>query len=77
MVDGEVGDLVAEERVELSDVFEDGDDFGHEGTDVLVVFVVGLGLEVGDVDDGDGVVVEEGGLVEGVGYGVGLLGVFW
>ena len=60
LVDGEVGDLIAEERVELGDVLEDGDDFGHEGADVLVVFVVGQRDEVFDLDDGDVVFVQEG-----------------
>ena len=32
--------MVAEEWVELGGVFEYGDDFGHEGVDVVVVLVV-------------------------------------
>ena len=60
LIDGKVGDLVAEEWIELGNVLEDGDDLGHEGTYVLVVLVEGLGVEVLDVGDGDGMVVEEG-----------------
>jgi hypothetical protein len=40
LVDRKVGDLVAEERVELRDIFEHGYDFRHESTDVLIVFAV-------------------------------------
>ena len=62
LVDGKVGDLIAEERIQLGDVLEDGYDLGHERTDVLVVFVVGLREEVVDVHDRDVVILEEGGL---------------
>jgi hypothetical protein len=35
-----VGDLAAEERVELRNISEDEYDFGHESTDLSVVFAV-------------------------------------
>ena len=62
LVDGKVGDLVTEERIQLGDVLEHGYDLGHEGADVLVVFVVGLCEEVGVVYDRDAVILEEGGV---------------
>ena len=62
LVDGKVGDWVTEELIQLGDVLEDGYDLGHEGTDVLVVFVVGLCEEVGGVHDRDAVILEEGGV---------------
>ena len=40
LVDGKVGYLVAEEGVELGDIFEDGHDLRHEGANILVIFVV-------------------------------------
>jgi hypothetical protein len=42
LVDRKVGDLVAEERVELRDIFEHGYNFKsrRESTDVLIVFAV-------------------------------------
>jgi hypothetical protein len=44
----EIGDLVAGERIGLCSVFEDGGDFGHEGANVLVVFVAVKGVGVGN-----------------------------
>jgi hypothetical protein len=41
LVDRKVGDLVAEKGVKLCDIFEHGYDFGHESTDVLVIFAIG------------------------------------
>jgi hypothetical protein len=62
LVDGEVGDLISEERIELSDVLENRDDFRHECANVLVVFVVGLREKVGNVHYRDVIILEEGGL---------------
>lgn len=62
LVDGEIGNLITEERIKLSDVLEDRDNLGHESTDVLVVLVVGLGEKVVDVHDRDVVILEEGSL---------------
>ena len=62
LVNGKVGDLVTEERIQLGDVLEDGYDLGHEGMDVLVVFVVGLCEEAGGVHDREAVILEEGGV---------------
>lgn len=54
--------MVTEEQIQLGDVLEDGYGLGDEGTDVLVVFVVELCEEVGDVHDRDAVILEEGGV---------------
>lgn len=62
LVDGEVGDLITEERIELSDVLEDRDDLRHECANVLVVFVVGLREKVGNVHNRDAIILKEGGL---------------
>jgi len=51
LVDRKIGNLIAEEVVELCDIFEHGDDFGHECTDILVVFVIRQCDEILDVDD--------------------------
>jgi hypothetical protein len=59
LVDGEVGDLVAEERVQLRNILEDGHNFRHERSDVLVIFAVGLRDEVVYLNDGDRMLVEE------------------
>jgi hypothetical protein len=59
LVDREVGDLVAEERVQLRNILEDGHNFRHERADVLAIFVVGLRNEVVYLNDGDRVLVEE------------------
>ena len=54
--------MVTKEQIQLGDVLEDGYGLGDEGTDVLVVFVIGLCEEVGDVHDRDAVIPEEGGV---------------
>jgi len=49
LVDGrEVSDLVTKEGCSAGRFSEDGDDLGHEGADVLVVFIVELCDEVLD-----------------------------
>lgn len=49
--DSEVRNLVAEERVELGNILEHGNDLGHDGADVLVRLVVRLRSKIVHVDD--------------------------
>jgi hypothetical protein len=40
LVDRKIGNLIAEEGLELCDIVEHGYDFGHEITDTVVVFFI-------------------------------------
>lgn len=62
LVNREVGNLIAEERIQLGDVLEYRDDLRHERANVLVILIVRLRREILHVHDRDCVVLQEGGL---------------
>jgi hypothetical protein len=60
LVDREIGDLVPEQRVKLGSVLENRNDLGHEGANVLIIFLIRLSVQIFDADNGHVVFVKEG-----------------